>query len=78
MLNPRAARVRQQFEIPVMVAALAVIPVVAAERIAVSGWQTFLEIVNWLIWAAFTLEFAVVFFLTHDRRAYARRLGWIC
>ena len=76
MLNPRAARVRQQFEIPVMVAALAVIPVVIVERIAVGGWETLLEIINWLIWAAFTLEFAVVILLTDGRRAYARK-AWL-
>lgn len=59
-----------------MVAALAVIPVVIAERIAVGGWDALLEIVNWLIWAAFTLEFAVVILLTDDRRAYARK-AWL-
>ena len=46
MLNQQAARVRQQFEIPVMVAALAVIPVVVVERIAVGGWETLLEILS--------------------------------
>ena len=76
MLNPRAAKVRQQFEIPVMVAALAVIPVVIVEQIAVGGWETFFEIVNWLIWGAFTVEFAVVILLTDDRRAYARK-AWL-
>lgn len=59
-----------------MVAALAVVPVVAAERIAVGGWVTLLEIVNWLIWAAFIVEFAVVILLTDDRRSYARK-AWL-
>lgn len=59
-----------------MIAALAVIPVVIAERIAIGGWETLLGITNWLIWAAFTLEFAVVTLLTDDRRAYARK-AWL-
>ena len=59
-----------------MVAALAVIPVVLVERIAVGGWETLLELVNWLIWAAFTLEFVVVILLTDDRPAYARK-AWL-
>ena len=77
VLNRRAAKVRQQFEIPVMVAAIAVLPVVIVEQVAVSGWATlFAQILNWLIWAAFTVEFAVVAFLTDDRLAYARK-AWL-
>ena len=77
VLNRRAAKVRQQFEIPVMVAALAVLPVVIVEQVSVGRWATlFTEILNWLIWAAFTVEFAVVAFLTDDRRAYARK-AWL-
>ncbi len=59
-----------------MVAALAVLPVVIGEQIAVGGWETLFEIVNWLIWAAFTVEFAVVILLTDDRLAYARK-AWL-
>jgi len=51
VLNPRAAKVRQHFEIPVMVAALAVLPIVIVEQIAVGRWETLLETLNWLIWA---------------------------
>ena len=60
-----------------MVAALAVIPVVIVEQVDVGGWATlFTQILNWLIWAAFTVEFAVVAFLTDDRRAYTRK-AWL-
>ena len=38
--------------------------------------ETLFEILNWLIWAAFTLEFAVVILLTDDRSAYARK-AWL-
>ena len=38
VLNRRAAKARQQFEIPVMGAALAVLPVVVVEQFAVGGW----------------------------------------
>ena len=40
----------QQFEIPVMVAALAVLPVAIVEQIAGGGWTDIsTEILNWLI-----------------------------
>lgn len=76
VLNRRAARVRQWFEVPVMVGALAVLPVVVGEQVAVAGWATFLEVLNWLIWAAFAAEFALIVALTDDRLAFARR-AWL-
>ena len=76
VLNRRAAKVRQRFEIPVMIAALAVLPVVVAEQVAVGGWVTLLGVLNWLIWAAFAAEFAVVVSLTDDRLAYAKK-AWL-
>ena len=60
-----------------MVAALAVLPVAIVEQIAGGGWADIsTEILNWLIWAAFTAEFAVVAFLTNDRLAYAKK-AWL-
>lgn len=59
-----------------MVAALAVLPVVVAEQVAVSGWMTLLGALNWLIWAEFAAEFVVIVSLTDDRRMRGRR-GWI-
>ena len=76
VLNRRAAKARQRFEIPVMAAALAVLPVVVVEQFAVGGWVTLLGVLNWLIWAAFALEFALVVSLTDDRLAYAKK-AWL-
>ncbi|MCZ0939459.1 MAG: hypothetical protein OXJ55_12530 [Caldilineaceae bacterium] len=59
-----------------MVAALAVIPIVIIEQVTVGRWETPFKTLNWLIWATFTLEFAVVTLLTDNRRAYARK-AWL-
>lgn len=61
ILNARAARARRMFEIPVLIAALAVVPVIYIEETATS--QVLLSVAvwaNWAIWAAFALEYAVV------------------
>ena len=61
VLSPRAAVARRWFEVPVMVAALAVLPVMFLEQIALNGWlNVFAQTLNWLIWAAFAVEFTVV------------------
>lgn len=77
VLNPRAAAARRWFEIPVLVAALLVVPVIFIEQQATSpGWLTVAEIVNWLIWAAFTAEYLVVVSLADQRLAYTRK-AWL-
>jgi len=77
VLNPPAAAARRRFEIPVLVAALLVVPVIFIEEQATS--QTWLNLaagVNWLIWAAFTAEYLVVMVLTDRRLAYSRK-AWL-
>lgn len=77
VLNGRAAVARRRFEIPVLVAALMVIPVVFVESTASPGWLlSAAGIANWLIWAAFAAEFVVVIWLADDRVAYAR-VAWL-
>lgn len=74
VLNPRAANVRRKFEIPILVAALAVVPVILLEERAAS--QSLLDLAywaNWAIWAAFAIEYAAVLTLTDRRWAYTRR-----
>jgi hypothetical protein len=46
-------RVRRIFEVPVLVAALLVIPVIAIEESDVTQtWKVAAEVTNWLIWIA--------------------------
>lgn len=77
VLNPRAAEARRRFEVPVLVAALLVVPVIFIEEQATSAaWLTTAGIVNWLIWAAFTAEYLVVVSLNDRRMAYTRK-AWL-
>ena len=53
------------------------IPVVFIETYSTTGWLLAVAgVANWLIWAAFAAEFAVVISLTDDRGAYARK-AWL-
>ena len=77
MLSERAAVARHWFEAPVLGAALLVIPVVFIEEYSTTEWLlTAAGIANWLIWAAFATEFAVVMSLTSKRATYARK-AWL-
>lgn len=77
VLSGRAAVARRWFEVPVLGAALLVIPVVFIEEYSTTGWLlTAAGIANWLIWAAFAAEFAVVISLAPNRAAYTRK-AWL-
>ncbi|HEX4525731.1 MAG TPA: ion transporter [Gaiellaceae bacterium] len=58
------------FEPVVLVATLAMIPVLIIEHDAtVSGWQTFAQVANWAVWAVFAAEFAFVLIVAPRKRA---------
>lgn len=77
VLNPPAAAARRRFEVPVLVAALLVVPVIFIEEQATSqAWLNIAAGVNWLIWAAFTTEYLVVVTLADRRLAYTRK-AWL-
>ena len=77
VLSGRAAVARRWFEVPVLGAALLVIPVLFIEEYSTDGRLLVVAgIANWLIWAAFAAEFAVVISLADDRIAYARK-AWL-
>lgn len=77
VIGRRAAVARRWFEAPVLGAALLVIPVVFIEEYSNAGWPlTAAGVANWLIWAAFVTEFAVVIFLAENRVVYARK-AWL-
>ena len=77
VIGGRAAVARHWFEVPVLGAALLVIPVVFIEEYSSAGrLLTAAGVANWLIWAAFVTEFAVVITLADNRVAYARK-AWL-
>lgn len=77
VLNPRAVDARRRFEVPVLVAALLVVPIIFIEERATSAtWLTTAGVLNWLVWAAFAVEFLVVVSLNDRRLAYTRK-AWL-
>ena len=77
VLSPRAAAANRRLEIPVLVTALAVFPMLLIEVVATDGWLSGVGVAfNWLIWAAVAMEFVVVASLTDNRLAYIRK-AWL-
>jgi voltage-gated potassium channel len=77
VLSGRAAVARQRFEIPVLIAALAVVPVILIEEQAAStAWLTTASWANWVIWALFFVEYVTVMALTESRWAYTK-MAWL-
>ncbi len=72
-----AERARQAFEVPVLVAALAVIPAMEIEeRWVTDGWQAPAAAANWATWAVFAVEYVTVATLAEDRWR-STRSAWL-
>jgi voltage-gated potassium channel len=72
-----SGRVRTPLEPVVLVATLALIPVLIIESDAKSeGWQRFAEVANWLIWAIFAIELAAILIVA-PRKWAALRAHWL-
>lgn len=77
ILGPRAAVVNRRLEMPVLVSALAVLPLLVVELVVQESWlHQVAVIINSVIWAAFALEFTLLISLTEHRLAYVRR-AWL-
>lgn len=76
-MNERALEIQRRFEVPVLIAALLVVPVIIVEEQATSSiWLGVAYVLNWLIWGAFFAEFVFVFAEADDRGAYTRK-AWL-
>jgi voltage-gated potassium channel len=72
-----SGRVVHRFEWVVLVAALAIVPVLVVEADASSGdWRTFATVANWIIWGIFLGELAFVLTVA-PRKAAALRAHWL-
>jgi hypothetical protein len=68
-----SGRVHTPLEPVVLGATLTLIPVLVIESDATSeGWQRFAEVANWIIWALFATELAVVLLVASRKRAALR------
>ncbi len=72
-MNRRAEHWQRSFEIPVMIAALATIPLLVFERrhLAPPG-GTLLRVADWLVWAVFALESVMLIRAAPSRRRWVR------
>lgn len=79
LLNERAAAARRRFELPVLVAALAVVPVIYIEETSTSASMLVIaDVANWLIWLAFAVEYTVVMSLASpDTRWSYTKKSWL-
>jgi voltage-gated potassium channel len=72
-MDERARRFERAFELPMLVAALLVIPVMVVEQSdRGEEWRTLAGFVNWAIWIAFAVELVVMLVVVRDRRAWLR------
>ena len=72
-----SGRVSHRFEPVILVATLAMIPVLIIEYDTTSaGWHTFAVAANWVIWAIFAAELAFVLWVA-PRKRLALRAHWL-
>jgi voltage-gated potassium channel len=69
----RADRIDRAFDVPMLVAAILVIPLLVLEEANLGGvWNAVAVALNWGTWLTFLVEVAVMFALTPDRWRWAR------
>jgi voltage-gated potassium channel len=72
-MDERSQRMAKRFEIPMLVAALLVIPVIVVQESSVSPeLRSAADVLNWLIWLAFAAEFFAMLRAVPDRRQWLR------
>lgn len=72
-MDERSVRFARRFEVPVLVAALLVIPVIVIEESNVGDtWKTVGSILNWLIWITFAAEVVVSLWLVKSKWTWIR------
>jgi len=71
-VDERAQRYERFLQIPVLVAALAVVPALALEESSEEPWLTVGLALNWISWLVFATELVVMLVVVEDRRAWLR------
>lgn len=76
-MQHETGRVETPLEPLVLVATLAMVPVLIVQRDATSSaWRTAADAANWVIWAVFAVELALILFVAPRKRA-ALRAHWL-
>jgi voltage-gated potassium channel len=72
-MDERALGVQRAFQVPMLVAALLVLPVLLIEESGAGGrWGAFADVLNWTIWGAFLVEATVMLAIVRDRWRWIR------
>jgi voltage-gated potassium channel len=72
-VDERSAQIAKRFELPILIAAVLVIPVIVIEESHVSeGWKHFGVALNWVIWVAFAVEMIVMLAVVPSRVRWLR------
>lgn len=72
-VDERARRWQRRLEVPVLIAALLVVPVIVIEQSDASErWRSTAALANWLIWLVFLAEVAVMLVVVRDRWRWLR------
>jgi voltage-gated potassium channel len=69
----RAERIARRFEVPMLVVALLALPTMIVQGSALGEpWQEAAAVLDWLIWAAFAFELAVMLAVVPERKRWLR------
>lgn len=72
-MDARAKRWERRFQLPMLIAALLVIPVIAVEQSDVGEpWRAMAGWLNWAIWLAFLTELIVMLIVVRDKWVWLR------
>jgi voltage-gated potassium channel len=72
-VEERARRWERRFEVPVLVAAVLVIPVIVIEQSSPGEpWKAIAAITNWAIWMVFAVEYVTMLSVVPSRRRWLR------
>jgi hypothetical protein len=71
IVDERSKRISERLEMPILIAALLVIPVIVIEESNVSdAWKKFGTILNWTIWLVFAAEVVVMLTVVPSKRRW--------
>jgi voltage-gated potassium channel len=74
----RAARAQRILEVPVIIAALLVIPTILIEGNATEPlWINVAFGLNWVIWIVFAVDLVTMLIVVDDRWKYMKKSGWL-
>jgi voltage-gated potassium channel len=72
-MDERSERMARRFEVPMLIAALLVIPMLVIQESSWGEpWPTVADILNWGTWLAFLIEVVVMLIVVPDRRRWLR------